>query len=106
MPIEPDPIEFLRTLLDIARLDDRFSKDEKRLIDRIARDLKAYENAVDEALRDQILTADETQLLVQLHKRVLENAAKTAAQDNIITDEESAILKKLFDYFKKISIRM
>ena len=102
--ISPNPIDFLKQLLDLVLLDGKITKEEKILVDTIARNVRQYENAVNEALEDNTLTKDEMNILLNLYNKIINEAENTAKKDNYISKDEKVILDKLIEYLKKLSI--
>ena len=102
--ISPNPIDFLKQLLDLVLLDGKITKEERMLVDTIARNVRQYENAVNEAIEDHALTRDEMNILLNLYNKIISDAENTAKMDNYISPDEKLILDKLLEYLKKLSI--
>jgi cysteinyl-tRNA synthetase len=104
--ITPEPKDFLHQILKIVLSDGKISKEERILVDNIARNIKQYDNAVQNALQDDILTKNEMNVLLNLYNEIIADAEFTANKDAYISQDEKNILDKLLEYLKKLSIKL
>ncbi|MHA1990743.1 MAG: hypothetical protein ACW981_12545 [Candidatus Hodarchaeales archaeon] len=104
--ITPEPKDFLNQILKIVLIDGKISKEERLLVDNIARNIKQYDNAVQDALQDDVLTRDEMNVLLNLYNKIIDDAEFTAHKDSYISQDEKNILDKLLEYLKKLSIKL
>jgi hypothetical protein len=104
--ITPEPKDFLNQILKIVLNDGKISKEERLLVDNIARNIKQYDNAVQNALQDAILTKDEMNVLLNLYNKIIADAEFIANKDAYISQDEKNILDKLIEYLKKLSIKL
>ena len=96
----------MKQLLTVVLSDGKISKEEKVLVDNIARNIRKYENSVQEAVQDDILTKDEMDVLLTLYGKIINDAKNTANRDKYISQDEKNILDKLVEYLKKLSIKL
>jgi len=107
MTLIPDPLSFLKDLIAIAKKDNILSSEERKLIDRISRNLRKYEDAVNMALEDGVITSEELKSLLHMQKRIVEDVTRKAEKmTDKVTEDEKIILARLLEYIADHSIKV
>ncbi len=88
----------LRELLKEADKDGKITGDEKALISSITIDLATYNDALVQALEDNVIDQDEEAQLEAMKERILDNAYLVATIDQTITSDEKQLIEKLAAY--------
>jgi sporulation protein YlmC with PRC-barrel domain/tellurite resistance protein len=88
----------IRELLITAGNDGKISPEEQALINQVRVDLGTYNEALEEALEDGVITAAELKNLEKIKDQLILNAVNLANQDNKIDSDESALIRKLAAY--------
>ncbi len=88
----------VRDLMEEAGKDKRMTVEEHTLIDSVSVDLGTYEEALDAALEDGVLSREEAQQLEAVKGEMLSQVCALARQDSTISRDESALIRKLATY--------
>ncbi|MHA2028209.1 MAG: hypothetical protein ACW99A_06470 [Candidatus Kariarchaeaceae archaeon] len=93
--------DIIKSLTDIANIDDRISDDEIAIIMNIKRNLDSYFTIVDEFDDSESLTRPEEMHIIE--KKIIQDATAKAFEDGKITDDEKQLLTKLVDLMESIA---
>lgn len=88
----------VRDLLTEAYRDGKLTADERALIDMVSVDVGTYQEALEQALADGIVTEEEEAQLESFKKDMLSRVHFIARQDDVGTDDERALMRKLAAY--------
>ena len=85
----------LKELCKIIKEDGYLTSDELDLLTQVRWDVGAYEDALQTALEDAIITKEESEQLDTLKQQILASVYKVANWDGVLSDDEKNIIKKL-----------
>ena len=88
----------VRDLMVEAGKDREMTADEHTLIDAVSVDLDTYQEALDDALEDGVLSREEEQQLEAIKSDMLSKVCALASHDAVITRDERALIEKLAAY--------
>lgn len=88
----------VRDLMVEAAKDREITADEHTLIDVVSVDLDTYQEALDDALADGVLSREEEHQLEALKGEMLSKVCMLARQDGAVTRDESALIRKFATY--------
>lgn len=88
----------VRDLMEEAGKDRQMTAEEHTLIEAVSVDLGTYQEALDSALEDGVLSREEGQKLEAIKGDTLSKVCALARQDNVITRDEQALIRKLATY--------
>ncbi len=83
---------------EVAWQDGKISKDEFEILQHLEVDAEIYDNALKDALEDDVITDVEELELEKLKENLIHKAYNTAVADKVITREEGAIIDRLANY--------
>lgn len=79
--------------LDEAMKDGKLSPDEEALLNTIKNNYIVFQDALEQALEDEIITKEEHMMLKTVRRSLFKTALNTAKKDGIITEEEQRLLE-------------
>jgi hypothetical protein len=82
-------------LFRIAARDGIITETEKNIIDQVEIDVKKYGNALDFALKDDVIDKTEHDVLTILADEIVANAERTAMADGVYSRNERDLIVKL-----------
>ncbi|MCY3410303.1 MAG: TerB family tellurite resistance protein [Candidatus Heimdallarchaeota archaeon] len=85
----------VRSLLVEAEGDGKLSMDEKELIDAVKVDIAIYNEALESALADNIITDEERTELEQIKETLIQKVITIARSDEHVSKEEKQLIQKL-----------
>lgn len=88
----------VRDMLIESERDGVITEDEMNLISAVKVDVISYEEAVNKAQEDKIITNEEQTELDSIKERILENVITIAKKDDAITNDEILLIRKLASY--------
>ena len=77
------------------------SYEELQILQQVGYDMTEYEDALERALRDEIITVSENKMLTNLKDQINSNAIKVANLDQVVDSEEKGMLKVLCEVLDK-----
>lgn len=90
----------IESCLEIAKFDDRISKDERAIIDKLSEWRLEIENQIMEILEAPMNENDFRDIVQQLLTPVINSIFEQAKLDGIITSEEQALLDNILSKLK------
>ncbi len=93
--------DVVKALLKTAETDGKVSSEEMEIINQVKIDVNAYQNALDLALDDGILTTDELQILGKLKQNIMDRVYVVANIDGEIDADERSLIHRLADILAK-----
>ena len=77
------------------------SHEELQILQQVGYDMAEYDDALERALRDGIITVSENKMLANLKDQINSNAIKVANLDQVVDSEEKGMLKVLSEVLDK-----
>ncbi len=96
--------EIFEKLIQLAFEDGLITEDEQRLLDGIQLKLDELEKAIEEALIDHYLSAEEEHILKEKRSEIMDEAWRIVTSDNVITQDESILVKALINLLRHIQL--
>jgi sporulation protein YlmC with PRC-barrel domain len=88
----------VRDLMTEAGKDGKITMEEQKLIDTVTVEIEVYYEALDRALEDGIITANEQEKLEEIKEQIIRRSYIVAQEDNQISKNEQNLIKKLAAY--------
>lgn len=102
--MDPDKLfKLINDLKEIMNADNKITKDEKNILDKVTSDVDTFKKAYKNAMDDNVITNDEYVTLAALWDKIYDESYKVAMTDNKLSDDEAAMVFKVFDALKKYS---
>lgn len=102
--MDPDKLfKLINDLKEIMNADNKITKDEKNILDKVTSDVDTFNKAYKNAMDDNVITNDEYVMLAALWDKIYDESYKVAMTDSKLSDDEAAMVFKVFDALKKYS---
>lgn len=93
--------EIIAQMTKLAYADGKITQEEEELLTEAQINFMIYDEALEDALEDGIIDAEESEVLAGLKQQILEGAWSVAAKSNGISNDELTLLEVLLSKIKE-----